>query len=51
MRPIGRALMEILGVVAAGFLGFFVVLAYMAGRVVWFTCGRRREWPVRDTDS
>jgi hypothetical protein len=29
MRSIERALAELLGVLAAGFLGFFVMLAYM----------------------
>ena len=39
MHAIGRALMELLSVLAAGFIGFFVVLAYMAGGLVWFVCG------------
>ena len=39
MRAIGRALMELLGVLAAGFIGFFVVLVYMAGGLIWFACG------------
>jgi len=39
MRSIWRALAELLGVLAAGFVGFFVMLGYMAGVVVWLTCG------------
>jgi len=26
-------------VLAAGFVGFFVMLAYIAGGLIWFTCG------------
>lgn len=39
MRAIRQALTELLGVLAAGFVGFFVMLAYMAAILVWFTCG------------
>ena len=39
MRSIWRALAELLGVLTAGFVGFFVMLGYMAGVVVWFACG------------
>ena len=39
MRAIGRALDEMIGVLAAGFVGFFVMLAYVVGSLIWFTCG------------
>jgi hypothetical protein len=39
MRAIGRFACELLGVLAAGFVGFFVMLAYMAGFLIWFACG------------
>ena len=26
-------------ILAAGFIGFFVMLAYIAGGLIWFTCG------------
>ena len=39
MRAIGRALDELIGVLAAGFIGFFVMLAYIAGGLIWFACG------------
>ena len=39
MRAIGRVLNELVGVLAAGFVGFFVMLAYIAGGLIWFTCG------------
>ena len=39
MRSIGWALAEMFGVLAAGFVGFFVLLAYMAGLLVWLACG------------
>ena len=39
MRAIGRFAGELLGVLAAGFVGFFVMLAYMVGFVIWFACG------------
>ena len=39
MRSIGRALAELLGVLAAGFLGFFVMLAYIAGFLLLLACG------------
>jgi len=32
-------LYELIGVLAAGFVGFFVMLAYIAGGLMWFTCG------------
>ena len=28
-----------MGVLAAGFVGFFVMLAYTAGGLIWLTCG------------
>jgi len=39
VRAIGRALNELMGVLAAGFAGFFVVLAYVAAGLIWFACG------------
>jgi hypothetical protein len=39
MRAIGRFACELLGVWAAGFVGFFVMLAYTAGFLIWFACG------------
>jgi hypothetical protein len=39
MRVIGRALAELLGVLAAGFIGFFVMLAYVAGFLLLLACG------------
>ena len=39
MRTIGRALAELLGVLAAGFLGYPVMLAYVAGFLLLLACG------------
>jgi len=39
VRAIGRTLDELMGVLAAGFVGFFVMLAYVVGSLIWFTCG------------
>jgi len=39
MRAIGRPLAELIGVLAAGSVGCLVMLAYMVGSVIWFTCG------------
>ena len=39
IRTIGRALDELVGVLAAGFIGFFVMLACIAGGLLWFACG------------
>jgi hypothetical protein len=39
MRSIERVLAELLGVLAAGFLGFFVMLAYMVGFLLLLACG------------
>ena len=39
MRAIGWTLYELIGVLAAGFVGFFVMLACIAGGLIWFTCG------------
>jgi len=39
MRPIGRATRELLGVLAAGFIAFFVMLAYAAGLLLLLACG------------
>jgi len=34
VRAIGRALDELMAVLAAGFIGFFVMLAYIAGGLI-----------------
>jgi hypothetical protein len=39
MRSIVLALTELLGVLVAGFLGFFVMLAYLAGFLLPLACG------------
>jgi hypothetical protein len=39
MRSIVLALTELLGVLVAGFLGFFVTLAYVAGFLLLLACG------------
>ena len=39
MRTIGRTLAELLGVLAAGFLGFSVMLAYIVGFLLLLACG------------
>ena len=39
MRSIVLALTELLGVLVAGFLGFFVMLAYVAGILLLLACG------------
>ena len=39
MRTTGRALAELLGVLAAGFLGYPVMLAYVAGFLLLLACG------------
>ena len=39
MRSIVLALTELLGVLVAGFLGFFVMLAYVAGFLLLLSCG------------
>jgi hypothetical protein len=39
MRVIGRALAELAGVLTAGFVGFFVMLAYAAGLLLLLACG------------
>ena len=39
MRTIGRALDELMGVLTAGFVGFFVILAYIVGGLIWFAFG------------
>jgi hypothetical protein len=39
MRSIVLALTELLGVLVAGFLGFFVMLAYVAGFLLLLACG------------
>ena len=39
MRSIERVLAELLSVLAAGFLGFFVMLAYMVGFLLLLACG------------
>jgi hypothetical protein len=39
MSAIGRAIPELIGVLAAGFVGFFVMLAHLAGLLIWFSCG------------
>jgi hypothetical protein len=39
MRVIGRALAELLGVLAMGFVGFFVMLAYAVGLLLLLACG------------
>jgi hypothetical protein len=39
MRSIVLALTELLGVLVAGFLGFFVMLAYAAGVLLLLACG------------
>jgi hypothetical protein len=39
MCALARALAELIGVLLAGFVGFFVLLAYIAGSLIWFACG------------
>jgi hypothetical protein len=39
MRVIGRALAELVGVLTAGFVAFFVMLAYAAGLLLLLACG------------
>ena len=39
MRPIGRAISELVGVLAAGFIAFFIMLAYTAGLLLMLSCG------------
>ena len=39
MRAIEMALDELMGVLAAGFVGFFVMLACIVGSLIWFACG------------
>lgn len=39
MRPVGRAISELVGVLAAGFVAFFVVLTYAAGLLLLLACG------------
>jgi len=39
MRAIGRAIRELLGVLTAGFIAFFVMLAYAAGLLLLLACG------------
>ena len=39
MRSIVLALTELLGVLVAGFLGFFMMLAYVAGFLLLLACG------------
>jgi hypothetical protein len=39
MRPIGRAISELVGVLTAGFIAFFVMLAYAAGLLLLLACG------------
>ena len=39
MRAIGRAIRELLGVLTAGFVAFFVMLAYAAGLLLLMACG------------
>ena len=39
MRVIGRAISELVGVLTAGFIAFFVMLAYAAGLLLLLACG------------
>jgi hypothetical protein len=39
MRAIGRAISELVGVLTAGFIAFFVMLAYAAGLLLLLACG------------
>jgi len=39
MRAIGRAISELIGVLTAGFIAFFVMLAYAAGLLLLLACG------------
>jgi len=39
MRAIGRAIREFVGVLTAGFIAFFVMLAYVAGILLLLACG------------
>ena len=39
MHAIRRIVGEFMGVLVAGFLGFFLMLAYVAGFLIWFCCG------------
>ena len=39
MRVIGRGLAELAGVLTAGFVSFFVMLAYAAGLLLLLACG------------
>ena len=39
MRVIGRALAELVGVLTAGFVAFFVMLAFVAGLLLLLACG------------
>jgi hypothetical protein len=39
MHAIRRIVGEFMGVLVAGFLGFFLMLAYVAGFLIWFSCG------------
>jgi len=39
MHAIGRAISELIGVLTAGFIAFFVMLAYAAGLLLLLACG------------
>ena len=39
MHAIGRAISELIGVLTAGFIAFFVILAYAAGLLLLLACG------------
>jgi len=39
MRAIGRAISELVGVLTAGFIAFFVMLAYAVGLLLLLACG------------
>jgi len=39
VRAIGQVLDELMGVLLAGFIGFYVMLVYMVGSLIWFACG------------
>ena len=39
VRAIRRAFGELIGMLAAGFVGFFVMLACIVGSLIWFACG------------
>ena len=39
MRVIGRAISELVGVLTAGFIAFFMMLAYAAGLLLLLACG------------